>query len=79
MKASTKQNRTMVELMCQCEFISISPSTTWEFLKVLAEKTMKWKIIRDESLNSSYDGAKGGMHVVSDVSHPESSFVALET
>jgi len=73
-----QQIRTMVESMCQDGFLSKSPTAAWEFLEDLAEKIMQWETTRDDSLSSRIASAKGGLHAVSDWSHIESRFTALE-
>ena len=45
-------------------------------LEDLAEKTIYWETTRDDSL--SYRLVRGGMHVVSNVSHLESKIAVLE-
>ena len=71
-----QQTRTMIELMCQGDFLSKNPTTAWEFLEDLAEKTMQWKTARDDSPSARF--ARGGLHSVSDVSHLESKIAILE-
>jgi len=66
----------MLESMCQGGFLSKSAHAAWEFLEDLAEKTMQWETVRDDSLSSRL--VRGGMHVVSDVSHLESKIAVLE-
>jgi len=66
----------MLESMCQGGYLSKSDTTAWEFLEDLAEKTMQWETTMDNSLSSRL--ARGGMHVVSDVSHLESKITFLE-
>jgi len=39
---------------------------------------MQWETIRDDSLNSRYNGTRGGIHAVFDLSNLESRFAALE-
>jgi len=39
---------------------------------------MQWETTRDDSLNSRYNGTKGGIHDVYELSHLESRFSALE-
>jgi len=58
--------------MCQGGFLSKSPANAWEFLEDLAEKTMQCKTTRDNSLNSRYNGTRGGIYAVSELSHIES-------
>ena len=57
-------------------FLSKSATTAWEFLEDLAERIIKWEITRDDNLRSRL--ARGGMHVVYDVSHLEFKIVVLE-
>ena len=73
-----QQTRTMLESVYQGGFLSKSPTTAWEFLEELAKKTMQWETTRDNSLSSKIASAKGGLHAVSDLSHIESRFIALE-
>jgi len=65
-KGLDQQVRTMLESMCQRGFLSKSPITAWEFLEDLVERTMQWKIIRDDSLSFKIANTKGDMHAVSD-------------
>jgi len=62
--------------MCQGGFLSKNPTVAWEFLEELDEKTMQWETAQDDSLNSRL--ARGGLHLISDVSHLESKIVVLE-
>jgi len=62
--------------MCQGGFLSKNPTTAWEFLEDLAEKTMQWETARDDSLSSRL--VRSGLHLVSDVSHLESKIAVLE-
>ena len=64
--------------MSQGVFLPKSPSDAREFLEDLVKKTMQWETIRDDSLNFGYSGAMEGMHAVSDLSHLEFRFAALE-
>ena len=73
-----QQIRTMLEFTSQGGFLSKHSTTTWEFLEDIAERTMQWETTRDDSLRSRIISAKGGMHVVSDLSHIEYRFTALE-
>jgi len=73
-----QQTRAMLESTCQGGFLSKSPIAAWEFLEDLAEETMQWETTRDDSLSSRIATAKGGLHVVSDLSHIEPRFIALE-
>jgi len=66
----------MVESMCQIGFLSKNPTTAWEFLEDLVEKTTQWKTARDDNLSSRI--ARGGLHSISDISHLESKITVLE-
>ena len=70
-----QQTRTILESMCQAGFLSKSATAAWKFLEDLVEKTMQWEIAREDSLSSKF--VRGGMHVVSDVSHLVSKITVL--
>jgi len=67
-----------MKLMYQGGFLAKCPSDAWECVEDLAEKTMRWKIIRDDNLSSRYSRATNTVQVVSNFSHLESRFAALE-
>jgi len=54
-----QQTRTMLEPMCQGEFLSKSPTAAWEFFENLAEKTIQWETTRDDSVSAIIASAKG--------------------
>jgi len=66
----------MLESMCHGHFLSKSATVAWTFLEDLAEKTIQWKIIRDDSLSSRF--ARGGLHYISNVGHLELKIAMLE-
>jgi len=68
----------MLESMCQGGFLSKNHIVTRKFLKDLVEKTIQWETIRDDGLSSRISSAKASMHLVSNLSHIQSMFVALE-
>jgi len=68
--------KTMLEPMCQGDFLSKSATTILEFLEDLDERTMQWKTTHDNNLSSRF--ARGELHFVSDVSYLESKIAILE-
>ena len=52
--------RTMVESMCQGEFMSKRDNDAWQFLEDLADKSMQWETTRETERTNP----KGGIHQV---------------
>ena len=71
-----QQTKTMLESMCQGDFLSKSATIAWELLEDLDEKTMQWETARDDSLSSRF--TRGELHSISDVSHLEYKIVVLK-
>ena len=54
--------------MCHRFFPPKSTGDAWEFLEVLADKSIQWETTRDDSLNSKHSGTKGGIHTMFNLS-----------
>jgi len=73
-----QQTRVMLKSMCQGGFLFKNPTTAWKFIEDLDEKTMQRETVRDVILSSKITSAKGGMYVMSYLSHIEFRFATLE-
>lgn len=73
-------SRTMLESMCQGNFLGKTIDEAWEFLEDLADKTLQWETTRADSSNlpAKICSAKGGLYNVSDNTYLESRLTFLE-
>jgi len=68
----------MLVSIFQGGFLSKDSTTTWKLLESLAKMTMQWETTRDDSVSSRIASAKGAMYAMSDLSHIDFRFIAIE-
>ncbi|PKA55602.1 hypothetical protein AXF42_Ash006804 [Apostasia shenzhenica] len=70
--------RTMVESICQGEFLAKNVDEAWDFLEELADKSLQWETTREQPSLASKISSKGGIYTVPETQLLEAKIAAID-